>query len=956
MRIYLILFLFSIFGFSQITTDISRKSIAKDIRPQVLAATQINRTDPATLMDHMVMVMRVHNNADLELLMTEQQDIHSPQFHRWLTPSEFEDRFAPSLTERQKVITWLNSQGFIVDPPIPGGLFLTFSGSVSSVEAAFQTNMSDVQIEGHIRHANVTIPSIPQVLESSVEGILSLHNIPLRTCYTTTDDSAHFLAPGDFATIYNLIPLYAQGVSGLGQSIAVIGRCNIDLNDVRSFRNAFGLTPRDPTVIVNGEDPGNVGGGEELEALLDVEWSGAIAYRSHINFIVSASTNSTDGVFLSALYAVTNNISPIMTVSFGAGEEILGLTETWAYSNLWRQAAIQGITVCVASGDSGSAGNYPFDFSPAVNGLASSPFNVCVGGTTLNDSFESWNTYNSVDGSSAIGYIPEVVWNESGKGATGGGASAIFGKPIWQICPGIIASTSRYCPDISLSAAVHDAYMVYDSHLGGMYSVGGTSASSPAFAGILACIEQANGSWQGNILPQLYKLGNAQYTGLGPAVFHDITSGNNAFLGVSGYSATIAYDMASGLGSIDASALSSNWIDSPITATSISTLASPQSSGCSITFTISCLGGSGAYEYQFWSRPSGGDWIIQQPYSTNAIWTWNTTGLSAGSYDLTVWVKSAGTNPSGGYDISAYTYSGGSFILLPPVTAVVSANGPSPQTVGQLVTFTVAASGGSGAFNYQFYIQLAGGPWIMQQAYSNSASWTWNTSSFAVGNYTISVWVRNAGSTIIKDKSSFYSYTLVPSITLINTPSIASPQTTGASIVFTAAASGGTNNFEFRFWTLSPGASTWILQRDWSNVTTWTWNTSGLVAGGWRISVWVRCAGAAPIKGFDTSAIVDYVLRYPPIIISGTASAPSVTFSLTASGGSGSYEYQFWMQPPGGSLVITQVYSNTKSWSWITSGASTGTYNVTIWVRSVGTTPTVGYDATVTIPYVLNAK
>ena len=116
--------------------------------------------------------------------------------------------------------------------------------------------------------------------------------------FTGPSGTQHFLAPGDFATIYNTATLYQSGIDGTGQSLAIVARNNINLSDVQIFRIAFGLPVNDPQIILDGPDPGNLGGSEEGEADLDVEWSGAIAPKATIKFVVSASTNTTDGVDL----------------------------------------------------------------------------------------------------------------------------------------------------------------------------------------------------------------------------------------------------------------------------------------------------------------------------------------------------------------------------------------------------------------------------------------------------------------------------------------------------------------------------------------------------------------------------------------------------------------------------------------------------------------------------------
>jgi subtilase family serine protease len=228
------------------------------------------------------------------------------------------------------------------------------------------------------------------------------------------------VGPYDFATIYNVLPLWNAGIDGTGQTIAIVARSNINIQDVRDFRNLFGLPAKDPKIIVNGPDPGITSVDEETEADLDVQWSGAVAKNATIDFVVSATTNSTNGVDLSAAYIVENNLAPIMSVSFGSCEFFLGTGGNQFYSQLWQRAAAQGITVFVAAGDQGSAScdvGPAAQFGLAVSGLASTPYNVAVGGTDFDD-FNIWQEFwnannNSTTQASAKGYIPETTWNDS---------------------------------------------------------------------------------------------------------------------------------------------------------------------------------------------------------------------------------------------------------------------------------------------------------------------------------------------------------------------------------------------------------------------------------------------------------------------------------------------------------------------------------------------------------------
>ena len=540
------------------------------------------RTDPSLQMSRMILALRLGagKRAELERLLSELQDPASPHYHRWLTPGEFGLRFGPSTDEISIVTGWLKSQGFVVEEVAKGRLWINFSGSVALVERAFHTQIHNYFIGGHMYHANSLDPSILRALSGMVAGVVTLHDFPRRMMHNGilpvkpdfTSGSGHYISPGDFSIIYNVNALYGAGITGAAQSIAIVGRTHPSTasSDWATFRSMMGLPANPPRIIINGQDPGDLGFNEDAEADLDVEWSGAVAKNASIIFVASASTASTDGVDLSAQYIVNNNLAPVMSTSFGSCEQYMGASENKFYNDLWQQAAAQGITPFVSSGDAGAAGcNSGGDTTGtilAVNGLASTPYDVAVGGSEFDEgSGDYWDTSNGTTYTSALSYIPEVAWNESGAvtsgsdlWATGGGASVKYGKPAWQVSPGVPAGNSRYVPDVSLSAAKHDAYLAEIQ--GGLYAVSGTSASSPSFASIMAFIAQKTDQRQGNANPRFYQLGSAQFGAAGAPVFHNIVMGDNTVPGVTGYSAAAGYAPVSGLGSVDVNALVHNWV------------------------------------------------------------------------------------------------------------------------------------------------------------------------------------------------------------------------------------------------------------------------------------------------------------------------------------------------------------------------------------------------------------
>ena len=523
-------------------------------------------------------------------------DAASPAYHQWLSPTDFGKRFGIADGDATQVQQWLQNQGLTVHEVSQSRRFIVFSGSVLQVERAFATEMHSYSYKYNGKDlnfiSNSTDIQIPAALQTVVKGVVRLHSDP-RTSqvvmggklhfnrgskqfnYTTGD---HALAPADFAKIYNVQPLYDAGIDGTGQTIAIVGRSQIDVQNVRDFRSILGLPANDPEIILNGDDPGQTLQ-DMPEALLDVTWSGAVAPMAHIRFVVSQS-NFADGIDASAAYIVDHNLAPVMSTSYGSCEQSLGPVQNAFYNSLWQQAAAEGITAFVSAGDSGGAGCDPssggvYASGLGVNGIGSTPYNVSVGGTQFDDTDNPsayWSSTNDpVTWLSALGYIPEKVWNESSNDPTypillsgGGGVSTIYSKPNWQSAPGVPNDGKRDLPDFSLSASIHDGYLVclYGGCNYGedyFYYFGGTSASSPAAAGIMALVNQKmGGQRQGVANFVFYRLASI------PGVYHDTTKGDNKVPDANGqytvgYSAGTGYDLATGLGSFDANALVNNW-------------------------------------------------------------------------------------------------------------------------------------------------------------------------------------------------------------------------------------------------------------------------------------------------------------------------------------------------------------------------------------------------------------
>ena len=493
-------------------------------------------------MDNMMLGLKrtPEQDAALATLLSEQQDPTSANYHKWITPQEFGARFGPSDHDIQAVTSWLQSHDFQGIEVSPSRTVIHFSGTAGQVHDAFHTAIHRYVVNGEEHWANSADQQIPAALAGVVAGVGTLHNFApkpashSRGTFTRTADgkvkplhplftfpvqgdcgyvanNCFALGPQDFATIYNVLPLWNAGIDGTGQTIAVVGDSNINMQDVVNFRKIFGLPAKNPTITIppGSTDPGITP--DEIESDLDVQWSGAIAKNATINFVIAANTNSTAGVDAAAQYVVDNKVAPVLTESFGDCELDLGTMVNGMINTRWMQGAAEGITIVVSTGDNGSAGcdfdnpniatEQPAKLGLAVSGLASTPFNVAVGGTDFNQltnatSFWSATTNLTTNQGSALGYIPETTWNDSCTntifglvgfsttpevncndtanlansigpiGASGGisncttstnptnpaTCSGGYPRPSWQTGPGVPGGNTRLIPDLSLFA------------------------------------------------------------------------------------------------------------------------------------------------------------------------------------------------------------------------------------------------------------------------------------------------------------------------------------------------------------------------------------------------------------------------------------------------------------------------------------------------------------------------
>jgi subtilase family serine protease len=676
--------------------DTNLVTLTGNTHPFARAAFDQGTLAETTVLNRMQLVLArsPEQEATLKQLIDQQQDRGSSSFHQWLTPQSFGASFGPSDRDLSTVTAWLAAQGFTGVRVNTGRTVVEFSGTAGSVQTAFHTTMHRYLVSGQQYMANATDPKIPAALAPVVAGVASLNNFAQRSVtptaplnltrdnktgaitrstpatpassaaaataqvhanYTTTNTAGqpiYAVTPADLATIYNFAPLLSSStpINGTGQSIAVVGDSDINAADFVNFRKLFGLpvgTNNSPTqtpylnLIFNGPDPGT--NADEVKGDADTQWAGAVATGATIDYVISETTTVMQGSDLSAQYIVDNNLAAVLVDSFNTCEANAGSAYNKFIYGLWEQAAAQGITVVVSAGDNGSAGcdavgSTAASGGLAVNAIASTPFNVAVGGT---DFTGGWSTTNNANQSSVSTYIPETAWNDNdgpdamgpivrgGSGganscATGSGtACAGYPKPTWQSGTGVPPDGVRDVPDVSLFAG--------DGAYGALYFVcqqdavatpgtacalgtpttnfvgtGGTSFAAAAFAGMIALVNQKTATQQGNANYTLYALAAAQQkagtncAANGPpatsCVFNDITTGNNAMPcatgspnctgGVlSGYTSNAGFDLATGLGSVNAQNLVNQWQTVTYNSTTTTLTLNGTAGGATLTIT-----------------------------------------------------------------------------------------------------------------------------------------------------------------------------------------------------------------------------------------------------------------------------------------------------------------------------------------------------------------------------------
>jgi hypothetical protein len=586
-----------------------RVTLSGNVHPQVARAQDLGPIADSFPADGLYLVLKrpPEREAALHQFLIDVQTPGSAEYRHWLTPKEFGERFGVADSDLAALQAWLESEGLTVEAVHPGRIALRFSGTAGAVRTALHSEIHRYATNSGVFYANATDSQIPVAFADLVTGISQMHSDHARPQVTVAgktrynartheaiaawNDSAaagtiYEMAPGDLAVQYGLASVFAGGTTGAGQTIGIISDSNVDLSLVQAYQTLFGLPAAVPTVVVDGDDPGMTK--DATETYLDLEEANAAAPGANLMLYTSAGTVLGDPLLASAMRAVADNQVNILSVSYATCESALGISGNAAWASLWQEAVAQGISVFVAAGDAGSAGcDDPENASIAesglaVNGLASTPYNVAVGGTdayyssyatggsALAAQFATyWGTASSASPAvSLLQPFPEQEWNDAfGLNvmdgginspsttviwAGGGGVSSAavvnattgaltgYAKPTWQSGTGVPGDGLRDLPDVSLFAGdgANGVYTPICAMPGDcasttgtvtVTSVGGTSVAAATMAGIQAVINAGTAPLHGRagLTTAMYYALSTKYASATTKPINDVKTGTN---------------------------------------------------------------------------------------------------------------------------------------------------------------------------------------------------------------------------------------------------------------------------------------------------------------------------------------------------------------------------------------------------------------------------------------------
>ncbi len=604
-----------------------------------------------------------------------------------ISPAEMEARFAPSAADYQSVVDWLTGQGFTITRRDAGRLAVFARGNVGKIAQALQITFARVALEGQEYTSATSAPIVPGSVAPLLVGInglqphLRFHKHIVLRPQSLTGTSQPYL-PSQISQAYQANTL--SNITGAGQTIAIVIDTFPNTSDLTSFWQTYSVNQSINNItfiqVVSGTLPSPSG-----EETLDTEWSSSIASGSKVRVYATMelSTNDLDQAY-SQIYSDVTSQPQLeihqMSMSYGIGEEYTTSSQTETDDQYFAELAGAGVTVFASSGDGsstpGDSGVSTDTTGPLqVENPASDPNVTGVGGTSL--------TLNS-SGNEAT----ETAWSGSG-----GGTSIYFRRPSWQTGTTLPSGTMRLVPDVACPADPNEGAVLILN--GNQEVVGGTSWSSPTWAGFCALMNQVRFNAS---LPSLGLLGPYLYPLVGTSNFRDITSGSNALGGNGGgkYVTAAGYDEVTGLGVPLVQTLSQTLLlsEPPLLTISPAQLVSP---GQNATFSITATGNASGFSYQ-WQR---------LPLGTSTWTTLSDNGTYSGSATASLTVTDTTTAMSGdefqcevNFDGSRATTSLASPLVVDtPLTTVALAG--SVGSAG-----LVNGNGTSAEFNYPSGIAL----------------------------------------------------------------------------------------------------------------------------------------------------------------------------------------------------------------------------------------------------------
>ena len=834
---------------SQAVNDASRVSLKGNVPALVRVSSDQGVAPESTVFQHVGLLLQRSSAQDAALrqYLSELQQKTSPSYHKWLTPEQFGKLYGPADSDIAAVTSWLQSQGLTVVSVSKGRTSIEFTGTVGLLQKAFHTSIHSYLSNGNQFYANTEEPTIPAALAPVVSGIARLSTVRPRPLYaagnpgqinrktgrltpissstsglhpqlTESDSSDNYylyVVPGDAATIYNtpnstFNANFASGgpsYTGSGVTIGIIGDAMISTTPVVNYRSTFIGDSTAPT-ITNIDNVTSTADADE--AYIDTELSGGLAPGATIHYY-TAKDNTLSAQIERAL---ADNTVDILSLSFGSCESSMSASDNAQINSWWQQAAAQGIAVTVSTGDTGSAGcdtttdsngNTITDASEglAVNGLASTPYNIAVGGTdyySLESNFSNYATVptsaSSSAGSSstyyrtALKYIPESAWNDSTSNNTtlsqniplsgtysdgsskaniaagSGGVSVEYSKPSWQRGTGVPSDSYRDLPDVSLLAADGMDYVTWlvctantdtngdtencgSDSSGNFYfsAYGGTSTATPAFAGILALVQQSQGGGRlGQAAANLYNLYNNSSNA--SSIFHDVTVGNisvpcksgttdcskntKGYYFETGYDTNTGYDVATGLGSVNVTNLIKYWSSGMGSAAATVTVTPADTTiniSNDLSVGIAVTGASGT--------PSGSVTLSSGSYTSSTVSLNDdaativipANSLTAGTDTLTATYSGDGIYSS---TTGTATVTVDATTVLTTTTTTLATSSTTP-TYGASVTLTATVSPSAAAGTVTFY----DGSTTLGTGNLSSGTATYKATALAVGTHTI---------------------------------------------------------------------------------------------------------------------------------------------------------------------------------------------------------------------------